>query len=75
MHFCARSNRFKDINRSNFYLKKGGQGHGVQFSQCCSSVAKYQSTEKSPYVFCASSNRFEDIKYQSIQKSPYAFLF
>ena len=32
MHFCASSNRFRDINISIFDLRKGGQGYGVQFS-------------------------------------------
>ena len=38
-HFCASAFCFRYITILNLYLEKVGQGHGVQLSQLCHSMA------------------------------------
>ena len=68
--YCATSYHFRDINVSNNYLTKVGQGHRVELSQHCPSMENKKIYRL--LHFCACSNRFKDINvgYQivSLQK-------
>ena len=61
MHVCASasSHRFRDINVSQFYLQKIGQGHGVStIFVMLSFDGKYQNLETPSNSFCDSSHSF-----------------
>ena len=61
MPFCVSSHRGGDINISNLYFQKVGQGHGVQFLQCHYSMANVKIYKRFPHIFCDSSYCFTEI--------------
>ena len=48
-----------------FDLQKVGHGQGVQFLQCCPSMAKINIYKSHPWHFSTSSHCFKDIKIKN----------